>query len=210
VAIQEKAIVKPKEGIQVSVYTRWHQLSVPLAFALAAGSFMFIVLNRGPVGVAIVVAIVCLVIPPLLAFQGFPTRNDVMVMPDGLVFSRRDAVPFGELSRWGTDDYLTLVRRGRTTLMVSAADQQSRDRLLREFQHALDVWQRKQPAVSESIRRTHFYGSARAAAMGAVIVALGALCIFMALRLREPSIELAIVGALGGLFGVFMLLGRRL
>ncbi|MEN5264376.1 hypothetical protein [Stenotrophomonas sp. TWI587] len=171
---------------------------------------MFIVLNRGPVGVAIVVAIVCLVIPPLLAFQGFPTRNDVMVMPDGLVFSRRDAVPFGELSRWGTDDYLTLVRRGRTTLMVSAADQQSRDRLLREFQHALDVWQRKQPAVSESIRRTHFYGSARAAAMGAVIVALGALCIFMALRLREPSIELAIVGALGGLFGVFMLLGRRL
>lgn len=40
-------------------------------------------------------------------------------------------------------------------------------------------------------------------------MALGAVCIVMALRLREPSIELAIVGALGGLFGMFMLLGRR-
>ena len=201
--------MKPREGIQVSVYTRWHQLAVPLAFVLAAGSFMFIVLNRGPVGVAIVVAIACLVIPPLLAFQGFPTRNEVMIMPDGLMFSRRDAVPFDALSSWGTDDYLKLVRPGRATLMVSAADLQSRERLLREFQQALDAWQRKQPALSKPIRRTHFYGSARAAAIGAVIMALGAVCIVMALRLREPSIELAIVGALGGLFGMFMLLGRR-
>jgi len=201
--------VKPREGIQVSVYTRWHQLAVPLAFALAAGSFMFIVLNRGPVGVAMVVAMLCLVLPPLLAFQGFPTRNEVMVLPDGLMFSRRDAVPFDELSSWGTDDYLKLVRPGRATLMVSAADLQSRDRLLREFEQALATWQRQQSAVSEPIRRTHFYGSARAAAIGAVIIGLGALCMVMALRLREPSIELAAVGALGGLVGVIMLLGRR-
>ena len=201
--------MKPLQGIQVSVYTRWHQLAVPLAFALAAGIFMLIVLNRGPVGIAIVAALLCLAIPPLLAFQGFPTRNEVMVMPDGLMFSRRDAVPFSELSRWGTDDYLTLVRPGRTTLMVSAADLQSRDRLLREFQHALDTLQRQQPALTEPIRRTRFYGSVRARAIGALIVGLGAMCIVMALRLREPSIELAIVGALGGVCGVFMLLGRR-
>ncbi|KAG1242642.1 hypothetical protein G6F65_022911 [Rhizopus arrhizus] len=65
------------EGVQAAVYTRWHQLSVPLAFALAAGSFMLVVLNRGPIGLAAVLAVLGLLVPPLVAFKGFPTRNAV-------------------------------------------------------------------------------------------------------------------------------------
>lgn len=110
------------EGIQASVYTRWHQLSVPLAFALAVGSFMLVVFNRGPIGLAAVLAVLGLLVPPLVAFKGFPTRNVVKVTPEGLEFSRRRPVAFAELSSWGTDDYLKLVRPGLPTLLVSAAD----------------------------------------------------------------------------------------
>lgn len=85
------------EGIQAAVYTRWHQLSVPLAFALAAGSFMLVVFNRGPIVLAIVLAVLGLLVPPLVAFKGFPTRNAVKVTPDGLEFSRRGPIAFADL-----------------------------------------------------------------------------------------------------------------
>ncbi|WYX29345.1 hypothetical protein WJ976_28810 [Achromobacter denitrificans] len=147
------------EGIQASVYTRWHQLSVPLAFALAVGSFMLVVFNRGPIGLAAVLAVLGLLVPPLVAFKGFPTRNVVKVTPEGLEFSRRRPVAFAELSSWGTDDYLKLVRPGLPTLLVSAADLPRRERLLREFEQALAAWQKRQPAGTQAARRTHFYGS---------------------------------------------------
>ena len=115
------------EGIQVSVYTRWHQWSVPLAFALAAGSFMLVVFNRGPMGLAAGLALLGLLVPPLIAYKGFPTRNAVRVTADGLEFSRRSSVAFADLSSWGTDDYLKLVRAGLPTLLVSAVDLPSRD-----------------------------------------------------------------------------------
>ncbi len=79
------------DGIQVSVYTRWHQLSVPLAFALAAGSFMLVVFNRGPIVLAVVLAVLGLLVPPLVAFKGFPTRNTVKVTSEGWSF--RAALP---------------------------------------------------------------------------------------------------------------------
>ena len=197
------------DGIQAAVYTRWHQLSVPLAFALAAGGFMLVVFNRGPVLWAAVVALAGLLAPPLVAFKGFPTRNRVMVMPDGLVFSRRAPVAFADLTRWGTDDFLKLVRPGRPTLLVSPVDAPNRERLLREFQAALQAWQKRQPAGTEPARRTHFYGSTGARLVGAVITALGVGAAVMALNLREPSMPLAIVGGLGALFGLAMLAGKR-
>jgi hypothetical protein len=197
------------EGIQAAVYTRWHQLSVPLAFALAAGSFMLVVFNRGPIVLAIVLAVLGLLVPPLVAFKGFPTRNAVKVTPDGLEFSRRGPIAFADLKSWGTDDYLKLIRPGLPTLLVSAVDLPSRERLLREFEQALNAWQQRQPAGTEPARRTHFYGSTGGRLVGALITGLGVAAAAMALNMREPSISLAIVGGLGALFGLAMLVGRR-
>ncbi|MFF7396299.1 hypothetical protein ACFZAI_07585 [Achromobacter sp. NPDC008082] len=201
--------VNGNEGVQAAVYTRWHQLSVPLAFALAAGSFMLVVLNRGPIGLAAVLAVLGLLVPPLVAFKGFPTRNSVKVTPDGLEFSRRSPIAFADLKSWGTDDYLKLIRPGLPTLLVSPVDLPSRERLLREFEQALAAWQKRQPAGTDAARRTHFYGSTGGRLVGAVITALGAGSAALALNLREPSISLAIVGGLGALFGLAMLFGRR-
>jgi len=197
------------EGIQAAVYTRWHQLSVPLAFALAAGSFMLVVFNRGPIVLAIVLAVLGLLVPPLVAFRGFPTRNAVKVTPDGLEFSRRGPIAFADLKSWGTDDYLKLIRPGLPTLLVSAVDLPSRERLLRDFEQALNAWQKRQPAGTEPARRTHFYGSTGGRLVGALITGLGVAAAVMALNMREPSISLAIVGGLGALFGLAMLVGRR-
>ncbi|MFF7060500.1 hypothetical protein ACFY89_27800 [Achromobacter spanius] len=197
------------EGIQAAVYTRWHQLSVPLAFALAAGSFMLVVFNRGPIVLAIVLAVLGLLVPPLVAFKGFPTRNAVKVTPDGLEFSRRGPIAFADLKSWGTDDYLKLIRPGLPTLLVSAVDLPSRERLLRDFEQALNAWQKRQPAGTEPARRTHFYGSTGGRLVGALITGLGVAAAVMALNMREPSISLAIVGGLGALFGLAMLVGRR-
>lgn len=197
------------EGIQAAVYTRWHQLSVPLAFALAAGSFMLVVLNRGPIGLAAVLAVLGLLVPPLVAFKGFPTRNAVKVTPDGLEFSRRGPIAFADLKSWGTDDYLKLIRPGLPTVLVSAVDLPSRERLLRDFEQALQAWQKRQPAGTAAARRTHFYGSTAGRLVGLLITALGAGSAVMALSLREPSISLAIVGGLGALFGLAMLFGKR-
>ncbi|HEY9274655.1 hypothetical protein [Achromobacter sp.] len=196
-------------GIQASVYTRWHQLSVPFAFALAAGSFMLVVFNRGPIGLAAVLAVLGLLVPPLVAFKGFPTPNTVRVTPEGLEFSRRSPVAFAQLSSWGTDDYLKLVRPGLPTLLVSAVDLPRRERLLREFEQALAAWQKRQPAGTQAARRKHFYGSTGGRLAGLLIAVLGAGSAIMALSLREPSMSLAIVGGLGALFGLTMLFGGR-
>ncbi|OAD12669.1 hypothetical protein [Achromobacter insolitus] len=197
------------EGIQASVYTRWHQLSVPLAFALAAGGFMLVVFNRGPIGLAAVLAVLGLLLPPLVAFRGFPTRNVVKVTPEGLEFSRRAPVLYAQLSSWGTDDYLKLVRPGLPTLLVSAVDLPRRERLLREFEHALAAWQKRQPAGTLVARRKPFYGSTGGRLVGLLITILGTGSAIMALGLRETSISLAVVGVLGALFGLTMLFGRR-
>ncbi|AVG41216.1 hypothetical protein [Achromobacter insolitus] len=197
------------EGIQASVYTRWHQLSVPLAFALAAGGFMLVVFNRGPIGLAVVLAVLGLLLPPLVAFRGFPTRNVVKVTPEGLEFSRRAPVLYAQLSSWGTDDYLKLVRPGLPTLLVSAVDLPRRERLLREFEHALAAWQKRQPAGTLVARRKPFYGSTGGRLVGLLITILGTGSAIMALGLRETSLSLAVVGGLGALFGLTMLFGRR-
>lgn len=197
------------EGIQASVYTRWHQLSVPLAFVLAAGGFMLVVFNRGPLGLAAVLAVLGLLLPPLVAFRGFPTRNVVKVTPEGLEFSRRAPVLYAQLSSWGTDDYLKLVRPGLPTLLVSAVDLPRRERLLREFEHALAAWQKRQPAGTLVARRKPFYGSTGGRLVGLLITILGTGSAIMALGLRETSLSLAVVGGLGALFGLTMLFGRR-
>jgi len=197
------------EGIQAAVYTRWHQLSVPLAFALAAGGFMLVVFNRGPIPLAIGLAALGLLVPPLVAFKGFPTRNAVKVTPEGLEFSRRGPIAFADLKSWGTDDYLKLIRPGLPTLLVSPVDLPSRERLLRDFEQALQAWQKRQPAGTAAARRTHFYGSAAGRLVGLLITALGAGSAVMALNQREPSISLAIVGGLGALFGLAMLFVKR-
>lgn len=195
--------------IQAAVYTRWHQLSVPFGMALGSGSLIGVLFSRGPVALAIALCLIGLLTPPLVAFRGFPTRNSVKVTPEGLTFSRRPPVAFAELASWGTDDFLKLVRPGRATLLVSPLDLPNRERLLREFQAALTAWQQRQPAGEPAPRRTYFYGTIRARAIGALIVALGVTSAVMALNLREPSLSLAVVGGLGAVFGLVMMMGRR-
>ncbi len=195
--------------IQAAVYTRWHQLSVPFGMALGSGSLISVLFSRGPVMLAISLCLIGLLAPPLVAFRGFPTRNSIKVTSDGLTFSRRGPVAFADLASWGTDDFLKLVRPGRTTLLVSALDLPNRERLLREFQAALSAWQQRQPGGTQPPRRTYFYGTFRARAIGALIVALGLTCAVMAMNLREPSWSLAVVGGLGAAFGLMMLLGKR-
>ncbi|MCY1375677.1 hypothetical protein D9M69_631080 [compost metagenome] len=154
-------------------------------------------------------AVLGLLVPPLVAFKGFPTRNAVKVTPEGLEFSRRAPIPFAQLSSWCVDDYLKLVRPGLPTLLISAVDLPRRERLLREFEQALAAWQQRQPAGTQTARRTHFYGSTGGRLVGLLITILGVGSAIMALSLREASMSLAIVGGLGALFGLTMLFGRR-
>ncbi|MDT4882363.1 hypothetical protein FQZ97_1183070 [compost metagenome] len=63
------------------MYTRWHQLAVPFAFALSAGSFLFVIFNRGSLAMAGVVALLGLLVPLLITFKVFPTRNLIKVTP---------------------------------------------------------------------------------------------------------------------------------
>ncbi|UNK43380.1 hypothetical protein MNO14_04655 [Luteimonas sp. S4-F44] len=176
---------------------------------LASTAFIGIVFGSNRPLLAIGVAVVALVAPPLVAFLGFPTRDHARIEPDGIVFARRAAVRFAEITQWGTDDYLKLVRRDAPTVLVSALDGPGRDRLLAEFQAAFGTWQARRPVVERAAVRTHFYGGARGRLVGLLILALGITCMVMALRLREPNVALAFTGGLGGLFGLVMLLGRR-
>lgn len=100
------------DGISVSVYTRWHQLAVPVAFALSAGSFLFVIFNRGSLVIAGVVALLGLLVPLLITFKVFPTRNLIKVTSDGLEFSHRAPIAFSDLTSWGDDNLLKLVRSG--------------------------------------------------------------------------------------------------
>ena len=197
------------QGIKVKAYTRWHQWSVPIGLLIASAAFLGLVFGLQQPLWAIGVAIVCLIVPPLIAFRGFPTSNEARIDAEGLSFSRRASVPFSEIASWSADDYLKLARSGKPTLLVGAIDGPNRERLLREFQAGLSAWQTRQPGAGQGARQTYFYGSWRARLVGALIIALGGVVMAMALRLAEPNVMLASVGALGALFGVAMLLGKR-
>ncbi|GGC02860.1 hypothetical protein GCM10007205_10040 [Oxalicibacterium flavum] len=196
-------------AIQVRVYTRWHQLSTLLAFLLAPTVFALAVFNRVDLLAAAGAAVLVLVLPPLMAFRGFPTRNSVTVTPEALHFSRRSPVPYGELSTWGTDDYLKLVRPGRATLLVSAVDLPSRERLLREFRAALEAWEKRQPAGSAPVQRTHFYGTWRSRGIGLFIMAMAGGAIVVAFSMREPAWGAMVFAAMAWLFGLRMALDKR-
>lgn len=197
------------QGIKVKAYTRWHQWSVPIGLLIASAAFLGLLFGMQQPLWAIGAAIVGLIVPPLVAFQGFPTSNEARVDTEGLSFSRRGPVPFSEIASWSADDYLKLARPGKPTLLVGAIDGPNRERLLREFQAGLSAWQTRQPGAGQGARQTYFYGSWRARLVGALIIALGGAVMAMALRLTEPNVMLASVGALGALFGVAMLLGKR-
>lgn len=197
------------QGIKVKAYTRWHQWSVPIGLLIASAAFLGLLFGLQQPLWAIGVAIVCLIVPPVVAFQGFPTSNEARIDAEGLSFSRRGPVLFSEIGSWSADDYLKLARPGKPTLLVGAIDAPNRERLLREFQAGLAAWQTRQPGAGHGARQTYFYGSWRGRLVGLLIIALGGAVMTMALRLAEPSGMLAAVGALGGLFGVAMLLGKR-
>lgn len=191
------------DAILASVYTRWHQLAVPFALITSAGCFLLVTLNHGSFILAGVLALLALVVPPLTAFKAFPTRNQIKVMSDGLQFSHRTPIAFADLTGWGTDDFLKLVRPGYPTLLVSPLDLPNRERLLREFKTALENWQQRNPEQRAPIK-THFYGSISGRLIGVLILILGAGVSILALNMRSPSIELALVGGMGALFGLWM------
>ena len=195
--------------IQAKVFTRWHQLSTVLAFLLAPTVFAVAVFNRVDLLVSAVAAVVVLVLPPLIAFLGFPTRNGVMVTPEALCFSRRPPVPYGEISEWGTDDYLKLVRPGHSTLLVSALDLPNRERLLREFRAALGEWEKRQPEGRAPAQRTHFYGTWRSRGIGLFIMVVAGGAIVAAFSMREPAWGTMAFAIMAWLFGLRMALDKR-
>jgi len=125
-----------------------------------------------------------------------------------LEFSRRAPIAFSDLTSWGDDNLLKLVRSGYPTLLVSPLDLPNRKRLFSEFRNALEDWQKQQPG-KKPVHRTLFLGSKSARVIGALIATVGSVAAMMAMNLREPSIALTIVATLGALFGLAMLFGRR-
>lgn len=197
------------QALQVKAFTRWHQLSVPLGFLLSAAAFMALVFGlRQPLW-AIAAALAGLIVPPLVAFRGFPTRDTLTVQADGLSFMRRGLIPFSQITHWSADDYLKLGRRGKPTILVSTLDAPGRQHLLKAFPAALAAWQSRQRPGQPLAQQTHFYGTWRAQSVGILIMALGLLSAWMALRLREANVSLTLVGGLGVLFGAGMLFMKR-
>ena len=118
-------------------------------------------------------------------------------------------IAFSDLTSWGDDNLLKLVRSGYPTLLVIPLDLPNRKRLFSEFRNALEDWQKKQQPGKKPVHRTHFYGSTGARVIGALIATLGGAAAMMAMNLREPSIALTIVATLGALFGLAMLFGKQ-
>lgn len=195
------------QRILVKVYTRWHQMSVLLGFALSISSFLLIANNGGAMLFAAVVSVLGLVGPGLIAFLGFPTQNQVLITPDGLQFSRRAFVPFSEIRSWGSDDFLKLVRHHGPTLLLSALDRPMRRALDEQFEQALKLWQSR--GQNPAPVRTQFYGGWQGRAVAGLIMVLSLVVIVLSLMTQEPRWHLTAVGGLGMAFGAVMFTGRK-
>jgi hypothetical protein len=193
----------------VRVYTRWHQLAVPLGFSLGISMGIFATYQYHLVFGAMGLALLGIVVPPMVAGLGFPTRDSLTIDSQGLQFARRGPVSFAAISGWSAEDYLRLSRRKGPTLVIVAQDAPARRRLHDEFRTGLRLWQTGLAAGASKAGEERFHGGWRGRAVGAAIVALSLAVIVLSLAMREPAYHLVAVGGLGGAFGGVMLAGIR-
>jgi len=194
----------------VRVYTRWHQMAIPmglvLAIVFALGS---INLDMTEPFVLVGGMLVALLLPALIAGLGFPTRDTMKFTEEGLVFERRKPVLFAQLRSWGAEDYLKLVRASGPTLIVVARGAPGRKGLHAAFEAALAAWQAGQTAGAPAPQRSQFYGSPRAQALGVVVIAAGLFIVVMALMFRQPKYHFIFPGIMAMVFGVRLLVGNH-
>ncbi len=103
---------------------------------------------------AIGLALIGIVVPPMVAGLGFPTRDSLTISSQGMQFARRGRVWFVAISGWSAEDYLRLCRRNGPTLVIVAQDAPARRRLHDQFRTGCDfgrqVWR---PAPPEPEKR---------------------------------------------------------
>lgn len=199
----------PETSHSVRVYTRWHQLAVPLGFSLGIFIGIFAVYQYHLVFGAMGLVLLGIIVPPMVAGLGFPTRDSLTIGSQWLEFARRGPVSFAAISGWNTEDYLRLGRRKGPTLVIVAQDAPARRRLHDEFRTGLRLWQTGLSAGTSRAEEERFHGGWRGRAVGAAIVALSLAVIVLSLSMQEPAYHLVAVGGLGGAFGGVMLAGVR-
>jgi hypothetical protein len=82
----------PETSHSVRVYTRWHQLAVPLGFSLGIFIGIFAVYQYHLVFGAMGLVLLGIIVPPMVAGLGFPTRDSLTIGSQGLEFARRGPV----------------------------------------------------------------------------------------------------------------------
>ncbi|WMJ68806.1 hypothetical protein [Stenotrophomonas sp. 24(2023)] len=155
----------------VTVTTRYHQASIVLAPLLA----LPLIFLLGPrIGIwALPIALVATVLLPAFVYACWPRRDALHVGTDGLVFKRGRFVPFVEITRFGTGDYLRIDRYDAPTLLVGCRLGREELRALEErFQASLRAWERFAPPGTPPVPGTPFYGSGLARVIG-VLLCLG-------------------------------------
>ncbi|MBU4610827.1 hypothetical protein IMZ29_09875 [Achromobacter sp. GG226] len=203
----------------VILNTRWHQAALIASFFLVPGGIMGGVTLALSVlrweGAAAVVALALLgavlgALPVLLARRLMPPRRTVAVFSDRVEFSGMDALPFTALSGYGTDDYIKLHRHCGATLLVSHQMRHIADYapLRQALISALENWHVTHPRSATRLRRHHFYGSTRARAVGAFLVAASVMLGVALLVVPGAPVSGAFIVLSGLLFGVRLLMSK--
>ena len=195
----------------VLVLTRWHQLSVLFIVFFAIPSIVFGVIALFLFSSIYVSAfmIVIGIAYIFLFIRLFPSKDEVVITKDKMIFKFRDNVNFADIVSYGTEDYLKLVRRNGPTLIIqhTGTNREEYRAFCRQLVRILGSWR---PNDGSSLRpvRKHFFGSLWARMIGLVLVAVSIGGLFIAFQLSE----LGIAGALlvtGLPLGLVLLRGKR-
>lgn len=127
-----------------SVGTRWHQLSAILGVLLIGplvGNQVFLLVGREQLSVWLAFLFIGLgmALPAVLVLIFQPMRQRVSVDTQGLCFGRRGRVPFSEIGLLRRQDFLTLHRIGKATLIVQQG-KHDLEAFNRFCEAALDHW----------------------------------------------------------------------
>jgi len=193
----------------VRVYTRWHQSAIPLGFALALLTGLTCVYQFKLADIAILFIAIALVLPPLIAGVGFPTRDSLKIEPDKLTFNRRIPLLYKDISYWSAERGLILKRERHKTLVIISLNVMQQKAMYHDFFKHLQIWQNANQTTLPTSKAARFYGSWRARVFGAVITAASAFIIIAALSMPQPSYYCALLASQSALFGTVLLSGKR-
>ncbi|KAF1017560.1 MAG: hypothetical protein GAK31_00828 [Stenotrophomonas maltophilia] len=163
--------------VDVTVTTRYHQASIALAPLLALPLIPWLGPRIGAWTIAVALAVVVLL--PTLVYRLWPRTDTLQVGADGLLFGRGRFVPFVEITRFGTGDYLRLDRYNAPTLLIGCRQAPTQlSQLEARFEAALRAWERFAPPGTPPIPGTAFYGSPLARGIG-LLMCVAALAVLV-------------------------------